>query len=105
MEPLMHVPLCPDKVIVAGLAGSYAPYLFSALAGRHDGDVICLRSRAVNIQHSSMQSAYSTSNLPPLSGAGSGTDNPSSRISPPSFASGHRGEQSHIRQKKRRYRM
>jgi hypothetical protein len=53
------------------------PCPFSALAGRHDGDVICLRRRAVNIQHSSMQSAYSTSNLPPLSGAGSGTDNPS----------------------------
>ena len=58
------------------------PSPFSALAGRHDGDVICLRRRAVNIQHSSMQSAYSTSNLPPLSEAGSGTDNPASRYHP-----------------------
>src|SRR5215813_10570379 len=62
------------------------PCPFSALAGRHDGDVICLRRRAVNIQHSSMQSAYSTSNLPPLSGAGSGADNPASQPQPPRFS-------------------
>jgi hypothetical protein len=67
------------------------PCPFSVLAGRHDGDVICLRRRAVNIQHSSMQSAYSTSNLPPLRGAWSGADNPSSRYQSSRFCLSTRG--------------
>jgi hypothetical protein len=48
VEPLMHLPLCPDKVILAGLLGSFAAYPFSALAGRHDGEFIFLTQCAVN---------------------------------------------------------
>src|SRR5262249_54956581 len=52
-EPLMHLSLCPDKSILARLSGSFAPYPFSAHAGRHDdADVICLRQRVVNVMQS-----------------------------------------------------
>src|SRR5215468_7983160 len=37
-----------------GLSDSFVPYPFSALEGRHDGDVIYLRQRVVNV----MQSEY-----------------------------------------------
>jgi hypothetical protein len=57
VEPLMHLPLCPDKVILAGLLESFAPYPFSALAGRHDnGDLISLTRPAVNSPNPAMQS-------------------------------------------------
>src|SRR4029450_1325004 len=35
-QPLIHMSFCPDKPILAGFLGSFAPYPFSALAGRHD---------------------------------------------------------------------
>src|SRR5262245_60429599 len=47
-EPLIHMSFCPDKPILAGFSGSFAPYPFSALAGRYDGDVICLTRLPVN---------------------------------------------------------
>src|SRR6516165_78150 len=43
--------LCPDNVILAGFLGSFAPCPVSALAGYHDGDVICLRRQPVNNPH------------------------------------------------------
>src|SRR6516165_10685053 len=43
--------LCPDNVILAGFLESFAPCSFSALAGYHDGDVICLRRQPVNNPH------------------------------------------------------
>src|SRR6267142_3118023 len=47
--PLIHVPFSPDKAILVGSSGSFAPWPVSALAGRHDDeDVICLRRCAVN---------------------------------------------------------
>jgi len=47
-------PFCLDNVIWAGLSGSFASYLFSALAGHYDDErVISLRQRVVN----EMQSA------------------------------------------------
>jgi len=52
-----------------GVDGSFTPYPFSALTGRHNvGDVICLRRQTVN-------------NTPPATG----TDNPASRYHPPRF--------------------
>jgi hypothetical protein len=43
------MPFRPDNVILARFSSSFAPYLFSALAGRHDDeDLICLTRRTVN---------------------------------------------------------
>jgi hypothetical protein len=46
---------CPDKPILAGFLGSFALYPLSALAGRHDGDLICLTQRAVNNPNPAMK--------------------------------------------------
>ena len=51
-EPLIHMSLCPDKPIMAGFLGSFAPCSVSTFAGRHDRDVICLRRRVVNVTQS-----------------------------------------------------
>ena len=51
-SPLMHMSLCPDNVILARLAGSYAPCPVSALAGHYDEGVIYLRQRVVNVMQS-----------------------------------------------------
>jgi hypothetical protein len=53
---VMHMPFCPAKAIWAGFSGSFAPCPFSALAGRHDGDVLYLTRRAVNNPNLSMKS-------------------------------------------------
>jgi hypothetical protein len=48
-EPLIHMSFCLDKPILAGFLGSFAPYPFSTLEGRHDsGNLICLTRAAVN---------------------------------------------------------
>jgi hypothetical protein len=55
-EPVLHMSFCPDKPILAGFLGTFAPYPFSALAGRHDnGDVICLTRRTVNSLYPAMK--------------------------------------------------
>src|SRR5215831_18378082 len=49
-EPVMHMSLCPDNVILARLSGSFAPCSVSTLAERHDDEgVIYLRQRVVNV--------------------------------------------------------
>jgi hypothetical protein len=55
-EPLTRMPFRPDKPIPAGFLGSFALYLFSALAGRHDRDLISLTRQAVNNPNRAMQS-------------------------------------------------
>jgi hypothetical protein len=47
---------CPDKPILAGFSGSFAPYSFSALEGRYDGDVISLTRLPVNNPDPAIQS-------------------------------------------------
>jgi hypothetical protein len=50
---------CPDKPILAGFLGSFAPYPFLALAGHHDDkDVICLTQHAVNNAHTAIKSKH-----------------------------------------------
>src|SRR6266567_314624 len=53
-EPLIHMSFCPDKPILAGFLGSFAPCSVSTLAGRHDGDVISLPRPTVNTPHPAM---------------------------------------------------
>ena len=49
-----------------GFSGSFAPCPFSAIAGRHDGDLVCLTPREVNHQNAAMPSARgSVSTTPP----------------------------------------
>src|SRR5262245_12136520 len=40
IQPLIHMSFCPDKLILAGFSGSFAPCPVSVLAGRHDGRYI-----------------------------------------------------------------
>src|SRR5881398_3704721 len=55
----------PDKAILAGCSGSFAPCPLPALAGRHDaGDVIYLPRRAVNNPNPAMQSERVVSKNP-----------------------------------------
>src|SRR6266446_2550438 len=65
-EPLINLPFCPDNAILVGFSGSFAPYPLSTIAGRHDGDLVCLTRREVNPPNSSMPSARcSVSTTPP----------------------------------------
>jgi hypothetical protein len=57
VQPLIHVPFCPDKALLVRFYGIFARCLLSALASRHDNeDVICLTRRAVNNPNPSMKS-------------------------------------------------
>jgi hypothetical protein len=61
-QPLIIIPFCPDKAMLAGFLGSFALYLLSALAGRHnDADVISLIRRAVNNPNPAMKAERSVS--------------------------------------------
>ena len=40
IQPLMHLSLCPDKPILAGLLESFAQYPLPPLAGRHDAETL-----------------------------------------------------------------
>jgi hypothetical protein len=53
---LIPIPFRPEKALLAGLSGSVAPCLFSAVLGRHARDVICLPRHAVNNLNPAMQS-------------------------------------------------
>jgi hypothetical protein len=55
-ESLMRMSLCPDKPTLAGLLGSFVPYPFSVLEGRHDGDVLSLTRLVVNTPNLALQS-------------------------------------------------
>ena len=52
-EPLIHMSFCPDKPILAGFLGSFAPCSVSTLAGHYDDEgVISLWQRVVNVMQS-----------------------------------------------------
>jgi hypothetical protein len=52
-EPLIHMSFCPDKPMLAGFLGSFAPCSVSTLAGHYDDEgVIYLRQRVVNVMQS-----------------------------------------------------
>jgi hypothetical protein len=58
VEALMHMALYPDKPTLAELLGSFAPYPFSVLEGRHNGDVLSLMRPVVNTPHLALQSLH-----------------------------------------------
>src|SRR5215471_18060148 len=60
VSPLIPMALCPDKPILTGLSGSFAPCSVAALAGYYDEEsVISLWQRVVNVMQSGMEGSVS----------------------------------------------
>lgn len=53
---LIHVPSRSDNAILVGFSGGFAQYPLSSVSECYDGDLICLRRRAVNNPNPSLQS-------------------------------------------------